>query len=94
MEKDETLKYERIIKNLRALESRNPDLGRLLSVFDVWLENFVTAGNVNAVSSEAGKLDGAANRNVSGESSGVIPSHAVTAPEPASPGKKDSGIRI
>lgn len=94
MEKDETLKYERIIKNLRALESRNPDLERLLSVFDVWLENFVTAGNVNAVSPEAGKLDGAASRNVSAASSVVRQDQPGNAPKTAPPVKKDSGFRI
>lgn len=94
MEKDETLKYDRIIKNLRALESRNPDLERLLSVFDVWLENFVTAGNVTAVSQEAGKLDEAANRNVSVSSSVVKKDQGANAPETAAPVKKDSGIRI
>ncbi|MBE6428023.1 MAG: hypothetical protein E7028_05470 [Planctomycetaceae bacterium] len=33
--------YERIFKNLTFLESRNPDLKRLIAFFDVWLNSFV-----------------------------------------------------
>ena len=93
MEKDETSKYERIIKNLSALESRNPDLGRLLSVFDVWLENFVTAGNEN-ISPVASKLGAAGNGNASVTSPAMKNDQAVNTTDQAPPVKKDSGIRI
>ncbi len=33
--------YERIFKNLTLLENRNPDLRRLVSFFDAWLNSFV-----------------------------------------------------
>ncbi|MDO4857219.1 MAG: hypothetical protein Q4A17_04670 [Thermoguttaceae bacterium] len=69
MENGETSKYERIIKNLSVLESRNPDLGRFLRVFDAWLENFVTTGNGVAVSQVTSKLETAADGNTSVSSS-------------------------
>lgn len=93
MEKNETSKYERIIKNLSALESRNPDLGRLLGIFDVWLENFVTAGNAN-VSPAASKLDAALNGNASVASSAMKKDQTAAAADQTPPVKKESVIRI
>jgi len=94
MEKNESSKYERIIKNLYALESRNPDLGRLLNVFDLWLENFVNAENHDSLSSAAKSTETVVTGNVSVPASSVKKEDGKNAQETAPPVKKDSGIRI
>ncbi|MDO4630063.1 MAG: hypothetical protein Q4C70_12855, partial [Planctomycetia bacterium] len=42
---DNLSKYERLIENLKVLENRNPDLKRILTFLDIWLNQFVNSDN-------------------------------------------------